>query len=370
MASSNDWNTALQYSAQIMNGAIAAGEGKRARRLAREQLAKQIEYNKWAVDQQQKENQKARDWQQSMWNAENEYNSASNQVARLRAAGLNPNLAYGSLSSGNAISAGNSPSSMSAPSLDMSGSTAAIGATTHAMDSVASTIKDALMFKAQLNNIEADTKKKNAEAGVSVQEERIKSVEADIAVVTELTKTDQVRVEYQQARQKYFLLQNQVSESLARTKSLESEAALNDAKKDLIPVQEYLLTCMAMNNLADIAKKDAEVAKIHKEIEEIGSRIGLNFSMAGYYDNMSRLQRLLGDSQESQNSVFATSEFQNEVRKWKEKMMEADNAYNGVLAKNPRWRFAGTLLGGAGGAAGGAGGLASGVTTLLKAIPK
>lgn len=367
MGSSNDWNTALQYSAQIMNGAIAAGEGRRARRLAREQLAKQIEYNKWAVDQQQKENQKARDWQESMWNAENEYNSASNQVARLRAAGLNPNLAYGSLSSGNAISAGNSPSSMTAPSLDMSGSTAAIGATTHAMDKVGSTLENMLMFKAQLNNIEADTNKKNAEAGVSVQEERIKYIEANIAENTEITKTDQARVEFQQARQKYFLLQNQVAESLARTKALDSEAALNDAKKDLIPVQEYMLTCMAMNNLADIAKKDAEIAKIHKEIEEIGSRIGLNFSMAGYYKALDRLTSANAENQEALNKVFATDSFVNELSTWKTKMMQADNAFNDILMNNPRWRFAGTLLGGAGSAAGGIG---SSITAIVKAFPK
>ena len=36
-----------------------------------------------------------------MWNLENEYNSPKNQMARYREAGLNPNLMYGSVSSGN-----------------------------------------------------------------------------------------------------------------------------------------------------------------------------------------------------------------------------------------------------------------------------
>ena len=36
-----------------------------------------------------------------MWNLENEYNTPKNQMARYREAGLNPNLMYGSVSSGN-----------------------------------------------------------------------------------------------------------------------------------------------------------------------------------------------------------------------------------------------------------------------------
>lgn len=53
-----------------------------------------------------------------MWNKANEYNSAAAQMSRLAEAGLNPNLAYGQLSGGNAsapaISAGSVPSAPSA----------------------------------------------------------------------------------------------------------------------------------------------------------------------------------------------------------------------------------------------------------------
>ena len=37
-----------------------------------------------------------RDWDLAMWNRQNEYNSPKNQMSRLSAAGLNPNLVYGS----------------------------------------------------------------------------------------------------------------------------------------------------------------------------------------------------------------------------------------------------------------------------------
>ena len=49
-----------------------------------------------------------REWDLEMWNRQNEYNLPKNQMARLSAAGLNPNLVYGSGSvSGNVT--GSSP---------------------------------------------------------------------------------------------------------------------------------------------------------------------------------------------------------------------------------------------------------------------
>ena len=38
-----------------------------------------------------------REWNEKMWNKTNEYNSPSAQLARLREAGLNPNLLYGNI---------------------------------------------------------------------------------------------------------------------------------------------------------------------------------------------------------------------------------------------------------------------------------
>ena len=58
--------------------------------------------NSQAQANQQKQNefnaaeaQKTRDWQEMMWNKNNEYNTPLAQVNRLQEAGLNPNLVYG-----------------------------------------------------------------------------------------------------------------------------------------------------------------------------------------------------------------------------------------------------------------------------------
>lgn len=54
--------------------------------------------NEWS----EKMMQKQMDYNTQMWNAQNEYNSPSNQVKRLKAAGINPALALGNVSTGSA----------------------------------------------------------------------------------------------------------------------------------------------------------------------------------------------------------------------------------------------------------------------------
>lgn len=52
----------------------------------------------------------SRDWQEDMWQKQNEYNLPINQVARLRQAGINPNLAFGSAASAMGAAVPGSPS--------------------------------------------------------------------------------------------------------------------------------------------------------------------------------------------------------------------------------------------------------------------
>lgn len=52
----------------------------------------------------------ARRWQEQMWQKQNEYNLPINQVSRLKEAGINPNLAFGSAASAMGTSVPSSPS--------------------------------------------------------------------------------------------------------------------------------------------------------------------------------------------------------------------------------------------------------------------
>lgn len=91
---------------------------------------------------QQKTNKQSREWQEKMygiqrqhalddWNREAEYNSPSQQMARLKAAGLNPNLVYGHGADATMSSVrSSSPGSWNpqAPQVDFSNTTQGLGA--------------------------------------------------------------------------------------------------------------------------------------------------------------------------------------------------------------------------------------------------
>ena len=66
-----------------------------------------MEIAKYQAQWQQQENEKAYQRSLNMWNLQNEYNSPTQQMVRIRAAGLNPNLVYGNGVAGN--SSGSTP---------------------------------------------------------------------------------------------------------------------------------------------------------------------------------------------------------------------------------------------------------------------
>lgn len=90
---SNKSNERIARQTNEANAALAAQQNE---------YNQQLQSNEFAFNKQQSEDEYARNLEQ--WNLENEYNSPSQQVARYQAAGLNPNLIYGtgSASAGNA----------------------------------------------------------------------------------------------------------------------------------------------------------------------------------------------------------------------------------------------------------------------------
>lgn len=82
-----------------------------------------------------------------MWNRQNEYNSPANQMARLKAAGLNPNLIYGS--SANTGNATQLPK-FNAPTIDYSGRRPWID-----LPSMISIYQDMKIKQAQVDNLRA-----------------------------------------------------------------------------------------------------------------------------------------------------------------------------------------------------------------------
>lgn len=79
----------------IIGGIGGAIQARKNRKLAREMQQKQFDW-------QREENERAFQRNLQMWNQQNAYNSPAAQMQRLEDAGLNPNLAYGNLASGQA----------------------------------------------------------------------------------------------------------------------------------------------------------------------------------------------------------------------------------------------------------------------------
>ena len=89
----------LVNSVGTLNTAIGSAKlNKKNRKFAAEQQQKLMDYNA-------AENEKAYQRNLEMWNKVNAYNSPKSQLQRLVDAGLNPNLAYGNVSTGNADAA-------------------------------------------------------------------------------------------------------------------------------------------------------------------------------------------------------------------------------------------------------------------------
>lgn len=118
------------------------------------------------------ENQKNRDFAREMaqyqneqniemWKRNNEYNTPSAQVSRMKAAGLNPSLMY----------AGGSPAVPSvAPAMSGgNGANGSVGGNFAPFDALA-----ASRMQAEIRNIDADTKQKESQAGLNITETEIR----------------------------------------------------------------------------------------------------------------------------------------------------------------------------------------------------
>lgn len=102
-------------------------------------------------------------WSIEQWNRENAYNSPQAQIARMKAAGLNPDMMFGGGVSGN-LSASSPQMTSGAPSSPMDWSNLANKRT---LGDVVNDSLSAEMAKAQIDSVKADTEKTLADAGLS-----------------------------------------------------------------------------------------------------------------------------------------------------------------------------------------------------------
>ena len=250
---------------------------------------------------QERENQINRQFAVDMWNKQNEYNLPTNQMQRLRDAGINPHLAY---SNGQPMNTSNAPATPSgigsmpqgiAPQMNIG------------------EIFNALMTKAQIKQMEAQTEKTLAEKeevearteGIG-KDNKVKDIELthkDRQMLAEIGVNEQ-NIEESKSRVESSVLTNkkveQEIENLKSQKNLTDQqvdnlkkalvlmdAQINNTKADTnlkilqkgnLRAQTRLLLAQAqgqdISNKYTPAQFDVQFQKAWKEIEKLGIDIG------------------------------------------------------------------------------------------------
>ena len=228
--------------------------------------------NKQAEKNQQKQNefnaaeaQKTRDWQEKMWNLNNEYNTPLAQVNRLQDAGLNPNLVYGNGTMQNVSPMASSGAQASSTPFNDS------IAARHARNfdaimrglQTAITMQELKNKKAEGENIESNTAKNNAEAAESKQR------------TDNLATENKFNMETFDARKIGIELQNQLSEQ----QRLKLYADTQTATKQLDQIDAVISNLQSSTDLnkAQVDNIHTNIARtlalLPKEIEQMNASI-------------------------------------------------------------------------------------------------
>lgn len=195
---------------------------------------------------QEKENQINRQFAVDMWNKQNEYNLPTNQMQRLRDAGINPHLAY---SNGQPMNTSNAPATPSgvgslpqgiAPQMNIG------------------EIFNALMTKAQIKQMEAQTEKTLAEKeevearteGIG-KDNKVKDIELthrDRQILAEIGVNEQ-NIEESKSRIESSEIANRKMEQ--EIEHLKSQKNLTDQQVENLKKTVYLIEAQINNTKAD-----------------------------------------------------------------------------------------------------------------------
>ena len=277
------------------------------------------------------EAQKTRDWQEMMWNKNNEYNTPLAQVNRLQEAGLNPNLVYGNGTMQNVSPMASSGAQASSTPFNDS------IAARHARNfdammrglQTAITMQELKNKKAEGENIESQTNKNNADAAESQQRK------------DNLATENKFNLETFDARKIGIELQNQLSEQ----QRLKLYADTQTATKQLDQIDAVISNLQSSTDLnkAQVENIHTNIARtlalLPKEIEQMNASItealsravankasaNASNAQAGYYGalstQVSKLTPLLEKGAKLDNNF---KEIQN---KWEDLNKQANLTY-------------------------------------------
>lgn len=231
-----DWiSTAIAGVSQGVNALLQSGQNRKNREF------------------QERENEKARQFAVQQWNAQNEYNLPTNQMTRLRDAGINPHLAY---SNGTPMNSSNAPAAPSGVSSLPAGEAPKFNL---------GELYQTLLTKSQIKNMDADTAKKEAEKREveartenTTTDTEIKKVELnhkDREIMAKIN-VDEQQVEESKSRIESSAVANRKMEQ--EIENLKSQKNLTDQQVENLKKTIYLIMAQIDNTNADTHLKEAQ----------------------------------------------------------------------------------------------------------------
>lgn len=254
-------------------GGFVANRG--AKRLAREQMA-------WQTREREAQNA----WNEKMWAADNEYNSAVSQVARLRAAGINPQVAMDNGGSGLAgvssapAASGSGVTNPSYPTLvnPFSNVTNDVSMIAGALKNLADAKKSGVDTKFLEESFEARLKREVQDSNISEQEAFIRTIEHNLKAKWG---DKQLQAEWNKTNEEMRELQTRQNLQDAQKLLARSEQELASAKSETERQMRKHLVDAARKNVDLISSQiDLNNENVTDLKETRNSRIALNRSSA------------------------------------------------------------------------------------------
>lgn len=195
-----------------------------------------------------------------MWKIQNEYNSPASQMARLKRAGLNPNLMYGQGNVGNASSA---------PEYNMPEIKSNFGDL--GLSQASQQLFDGLLANAQIKKVEAETENIRQNTVNAQQQHDL----GDLRLVYQELLNDQSAIKRDNLSDYYKSLISNLDQSsihhFASSRLADSQRFFTDAQKErlniLTPLVEQQMEIQIRSALFDLTNlKPAQIAKLESDV--------------------------------------------------------------------------------------------------------
>lgn len=243
----------------VIDAAVTGAQNRKSRQFAREMYSQQRLDNV------------------AFWNLQNEYNTPLNQMARLKAAGLNPNLVYGQSAGGAAGQAG----SLSAPSaMGAQFRPSSIGSAIGRAGELMGTYLDFEIKREQANNLRAQNQESLERAALAAAQ-RANVEQGTKRSVFDLELDQELRsVSVDARRENLRQIKAQIASTMTQTEAVAAQTAVN--------LRESLERVLQMR--ASRAHTDADRQRIFATIENIKKdsaikQLDIDMREAGYHPN-------------------------------------------------------------------------------------